>query len=49
MYTRPYGYGGSIYADTHLPAPRADVMKLQLPGANEFLPTGFYYLWQPGR
>jgi protease-4 len=49
MYTRPYGYGGSIYASTSLALPRADVMKLELPGVNEFLPAGFYYLWMPGR
>jgi protease-4 len=51
MYIRPYGYGGSIYASNNVPAPRADVMKLELPGANAsgILPAGFYYLWQPGR
>jgi len=48
IYSRPYGYGGSVYADTHLAPPMSQVMKLQLPGAVEFLPTGFYYLWQPG-
>ena len=26
-----------------------DVTRLELPGANQFLPTGFYYLWAPGR
>jgi protease-4 len=51
MYNRPYGYGGSIYASNNVPAPRADVMRLELPGAeaSPFLPAGFYYLWQPGR
>jgi protease-4 len=49
MYSRPYGYGGSIYASNYVPAPRADVMRLELPGANEFIPAGFYYLWSPGR
>ena len=49
MYSRPYGYGGSIYASNSLPPPRADVMRLELPGASEFLPAGFYYLWNPGR
>ena len=49
MYVRPYGYGGSIYADTHVQPPRANVTTLELPGANQFLPTGFYYLWAPGR
>jgi protease-4 len=50
MYIRPYGYGGSIYASNNIPAPRADAMKLQLPGSdsNEFLPAGIYYLWRPG-
>ena len=49
MYNRPYGYGGSIYASNQMPAPRADVMRLELPGASAFLPGGFYYLWMPGR
>lgn len=49
MYNRPYGYGGSIYASNQMPAPRADVMRLELPGAGTFLPGGFYYLWMPGR
>ena len=50
MYIRPYGYGGSIYASNTVPAPRADVMRVQFPGSdsNEFLPAGFYYLWRPG-
>ena len=50
MYMRPYGYGGSIYASNNIPSPRADVMKLQLPGSdsNELLPAGIYYLWRPG-
>jgi protease-4 len=47
MYKRPYGYGGSIYASGQAPTPRADVLRLELPGARELLPTGFYYLWQP--
>jgi protease-4 len=48
-YHRPYGYGGSIYATTDAPAPRAasDTLKLQLPDATTFLPAGFYYMWQP--
>jgi protease-4 len=48
MYRRPYGYGGSIYASSPAPQPRADVLRLQIPGLRE-LPTGFYYLWEPGR
>lgn len=48
MYKRPYAYGGSIYATTNAPAPQANVMRLELPGEKGLLPTGFYYLWQPG-
>jgi protease-4 len=48
IYKRPYGYGGSIYADGSVPPARADVMRLELPGAGKVLPGGFYYLWQPG-
>jgi len=48
MYVRPYGYGGSIYASNNVPAPRADVMKLEFPGTSPLLPAGLYYLWQPG-
>ena len=48
MYKRPYGYGGSIYADADLPVPRAEpgVLRLELPGSRAFLPRGFYYLWE---
>jgi protease-4 len=51
IYKRPYGYGGSIYAEAQTPAPKADSqtsssMKLELPGALG-LPSGFYYLWNP--
>ena len=48
IYKRPYGYGGSIYADGAVPPARADVMRLELPGARNMLPGGFYYLWRPG-
>jgi protease-4 len=48
LYKRPYGYGGSIYANADVPAPRADTMRLEMPGARQILPGGFYYLWQPG-
>lgn len=48
MYKRPYGYTGSIYASGSTPAPKADVMRLEVPGLRDWLPTGFYYLWQPG-
>jgi len=47
MYKRPYGYSGSIYANGPTPTPQANVMHLELPGTDSFLPTGFYYLWQP--
>jgi protease-4 len=47
LYKRPYGYSGSIYAETETPRPQANVIQLNLPGAQSILPTGFYYLWQP--
>ena len=47
MYRRPYGYSGSIYASSEAPAPKANVTQLQIPGADSFLPMGFYYMWQP--
>jgi protease IV len=47
MYTRPYGYGGSIYANSSTPTPQANVLRLELPEATNLLPTGFYYLWRP--
>ncbi len=47
MYKRPYGYRGSIYAETDVPQPQAsNVTKLELPGG-PLLPGGFYYLWNP--
>jgi len=50
MYKRPYGYRGSIYAETNIPEPQAvgskNVTQLELPGG-PLLPTGFYYLWNP--
>jgi protease-4 len=48
MYKRPYGYGGSIYADADVPTPRAEgnVLRLELPAARAWLPRGFYYLWE---
>ncbi len=45
MYRRPYGYGGSIYAQDNLPAPQANTIQLPLPESVS-LPQGFYYLWQ---
>src|SRR5207253_3169261 len=47
MYKRPFGYTGSIYANTSTPVPQANVLRLELPEA-AFLPRGFYYLWEPG-
>ena len=47
LYTRPYGYGGSIYANTAVPAPKAEVLQVALPEQTGVLPTGFYYLWRP--
>jgi len=48
MYRRPYAYGGSIYASSSAPEPKANVLQLDVPGLNrEVLPTGFYYLWNP--
>jgi protease IV len=49
MYKRPYGYRGSIYAETNVPMPEAaggNVTKLELPGG-PWLSSGFYYLWNP--
>jgi protease-4 len=56
LYTRPYGYGGSIYAETNVPRPHAaggggdaNVLHLDLPGtATLRLPGGFYYVWEAG-
>ena len=45
MYKRPYGYSGSIYADTSIPQPQANVLQLPVPEAMN-LPKGFYYLWK---
>jgi protease-4 len=47
MYKRPYGYSGSIYSSTSIQPPRSDVMRLEIPAADDLVPTGFYYLWQP--
>lgn len=50
LYKRPYGYSGSIYADTAITPPGETdrTMKLEMPGSHRILPGGFYYLWQPG-
>jgi protease-4 len=47
LYRRPYGYGGSIYARSEIPQPRANVLQLELPESRVFLTSGFYYLWEP--
>ncbi len=49
MYKRDYGYSGSIYASAPTEPPKANVTTLNLPGVSDSLPTGFYYLWEPGR
>jgi protease-4 len=47
MYKRPYGYSGSIYANSSIPPVRDNVLKLELPDSSVTRPTGFYYLWEP--
>lgn len=47
MYKRPYGYAGSIYAATPQGSAQPQTLRLELPGAQQMMPTGFYYLWQP--
>jgi protease-4 len=47
MYKRPYGYSGSIYAESSTPPPQANVLTLNLPETDALLPRGFYYLWRP--
>jgi protease-4 len=49
IYTRPFGYSGSIYASATDPQPSAGVVRLELPDAVTPLPGGFYYLWEAGR
>jgi protease-4 len=46
MYKRPFGFSGSIYANSSTPEPKSNVMTLQLPDTGMILPRGFYYLWQ---
>lgn len=48
LYTRPYGYSGSIYANNQMPAPESKSMQVSIPMAEQALPTGFYYIWRPG-
>lgn len=47
-YRRPFAYNGSIYAEGSIPQPQANVMQLKIPGINDRLPSGFYYVWEPG-
>lgn len=50
LYKRPYGYSGSIYASSDAPKPQAGQqtnLVINLPASKAFLPTGFYYLWEP--
>jgi protease-4 len=49
MFRRPYGYAGSIYADSAVPQPQANTntTTLKLPFTDSLVPDGFYYLWQP--
>jgi protease IV len=47
LYKRPYGYSGSIYAKSQEQPPQASVTELNLIPPRTFLPTGFYYLWNP--
>jgi len=46
MYKRPFGYSGSIYAEMPAPMPQSNSMNLKLP-MSDWVPNGFYYLWQP--
>jgi protease-4 len=54
MYKRPYGYSGSIYSASPMsPEEAADrngptELRLSVPGAEDALPAGFYYVWEPG-
>jgi len=47
LYKRPYGYSGSIYAHSQEEPPKASVTEFNLIAPRTFLPTGFYYLWNP--
>ena len=47
MYKRPYAYAGSVYAASQRGPNQAQTLRLELPGAQQMMPTGFYYLWQP--
>lgn len=47
MLRRPYGPGGSIYANADLPQPESKQLNVNLPMSDYAMPTGFYYLWRP--
>ena len=47
LYKRPYGYSGSIYAHSQEEPPQANLTQFNLLAPRTFLPTGFYYLWNP--
>jgi len=48
LYKRPHGFGGSIYASDPSSPPQSNVVLLNLEPSRAFLPSGFYYLWEPG-
>ena len=47
IYTRPYGYTGSIYAAADVPPAQGRLPGIALPAELRPLPAGFYYLWRP--
>lgn len=47
MYRKPFGPGGSVYAETSVPLPQSGALHLPLPETGLSLPGGFYYLWKP--
>jgi protease-4 len=50
LYKRPFGYSGSIYAQSTTPPPQAragaTIVNLGLPESGLLLERGFYYLWK---
>ncbi len=46
LYRRPFGYGGSIYAASDTPPASAQSIQVNLPGIDNRLGPGFYYLWE---
>lgn len=47
MYRKPFGPGGSVYAETSAPVPQANTLQLPFAQTELSLPGGFYYLWNP--